>query len=215
MDVPATSPTSTYILRGGFRSGDMSPEQREARESEDPRGDWPQLVLFALLVGAILTVLLMGAVLRTDAPRDDFLVLGTGPARPSAPLPDETGPPLPRQSDPGGTPVDLPLLETELDRMARRSSHDVARLASMADGWTAQIGVFCDPSRVARLVEGFGDQPALFVLPSYHADQPCFRICWNRYSARADALRARDLPAPLRGLLSGDPLPRPVTEVLE
>jgi hypothetical protein len=186
----------------------MGPKRGTERQSEDARVEWPQLVSFALLVGAILTVLIAGAVLRTPPPGGPM-----AESRPPSPVPEE----VPEPAAPDVVPAfgELPPPDTVLDRMASRSSDDLARLASDSAGWTAQLGVFCDAEHVAEVVDRFGELPGLLVLPSYVDDRPCFRICWSRYASRGDASRAGDMPASLRGLLTSEPLARPVTEVLE
>jgi hypothetical protein len=178
----------------------------------------PGILSFVMLAGGILVVVLLAAVMRTDPPVPQLLAATDAPVVDTqtdplveAPANVDTAVPPPSTDDPAEP---LPP-ESVLDRMARRAGADVERLAASAEGWTAQVGVFCDALRVESIVAEFGEQPALLVLPSYHDDRPCFRVCWNRYRARDSAARATDLPDGLRALLSGDPYPRPVTEVLE
>ena len=59
----------------------------------------------------------------------------------------------------------------------------------------------------------YGEYESFHVLPLYHHDQACYRICWSRYDTREAARRAGDLPAGLRSL-EARPLPKPLSEVL-
>jgi len=197
----------------------MSAKQSRGDRREDSgREAWSGVLSFVLLVGGILVVVLLAAVMRTDPPGSRLLAARDAPVmdvptEAGVEPPDDVADPVAPPSTDDPTPTLPP--ETVLDRMARRAGIDVERLAASTDGWTAQVGVFCDARRVESIVAEFGEQPALLVLPSYHDERPCFRVCWNRYRARDSAVRATDLPAGLRALLSGDPYPRRVTEVLE
>jgi len=193
----------------------MSAKQsRTDRRDETGREERAGILSFVMLVGGILVVVLLAAVMRTDPPTPQLLAAREAPVVDAvAELPaDVAEPVVPRSTD---DPTEALPPESVLDRMARRAGIDVERLAASPEGWTAQVGVFCDPERVESIIAEYGEQPALLVLPSYHDDRPCFRVCWNRYRARDTAARAADLPAGLRELLTAEAYPRRVTEVLE
>ena len=73
-----------------------------------------------------------------------------------------------------------------------------ARLAEAGDGWTLQLGVYCDAQYVSSEVERFGRQSSFHVLPILLDGQACFRLCWGSYPSHDAAKRARDLPSALR-----------------
>ena len=179
-------------------------ERRAASDEDRHAEDWPHLVSFGTLLVAVVGVLLLGALLRTEvpgvatgerkAPRTSSGVLVAGPL--------ET--PQHRPAADGAT----------LDRLARRAEADAGRLGRASAEWTAQLGLFCDPARVRELFEQFGDQVSFHILPSLYRDEACFRICWGQYGTAAEAKAARDLPEPLRQIVPV-PLPKPIDEVLE
>ena len=85
-----------------------------------------------------------------------------------------------------------------ISRLGRRAMADVDRLESSGGEWTSQVGVYCDPQRVSRLVARLEDPSDLYVLPVLLDDRPCFRVCWGHYADHGRAKQARDLPAALR-----------------
>jgi septal ring-binding cell division protein DamX len=180
--------------------------KRTPTDEDGQRQDWSHLLSVGGLIGAVLGVLLLAATLRTDAPSSPLLAPTTPP-----PTVDAARPIRPTAAVPTEASVLPPV--APVDRLARRASADLERIAQDGDGWTAQLAVLCDPARVAPLIDRFGDRTALHVLPSLHQDNPCFRICWNRYPTRDEAKRAADLPAALRAI-EARPLPKQVAEVV-
>jgi len=182
---------------------------RKSRPSEDPsREDWSRILAFAGLAASVLGVLLVGAILRTEVPLNAAEPIPAAPGlfserRPIEPVTAERS--APTEPEPSGSILGDPL--------ERRAVADLERLAGDPSGWTAQLAVLCDSERAAALVAGFGEYESFHVLPSYHREQDCYRICWNRYDTIEDARRAGDLPAGLRAL-EPRPLPKPITEVL-
>ena len=165
---------------------------RAASDEENRDGDWPHLVSFGTLLAAVVGVLLLGAVLRTEVPET-----GAGASTTNPPAQDRP-----------------PVLDEDLDGLAQRLRDDVDRLGRVSDEWTAQLGLFCDPLRVRELFDRFGDLAGFHILPSPHGDEVCFRICWGQYRTAAEAKAARDLPESVRKILPA-PFPKPVDEVLE
>ncbi len=176
----------------------MVTQQSRAASDGDRHGeDWPHLVSFGTLLAAVVGVLLLGAVLRTEVSEAD--TGGSGAPTPSSGV-LLAGPREARHATP--------------DRLTRRAQADAGRLSRASDEWTAQLGLFCDPARVRELFEQFGDLASFHILPSVHRDQACFRICWGQYGTAAEAKAAGDLPESLREIMPS-PLPKPVVEVLE
>jgi hypothetical protein len=172
--------------------------------------DWPRLLSFAVLVALVVGVLLLGAILQVDPP-----ATATIEPAPAAPLEHEPPADLvaASESPPRAMGANPPPIRGA-DRLAARATADLARLAAPGNGWTAQLAVLCDPARVERLVDRFGDRSAFHVLPLMHRDDACFRICWNRYATRDDARGAADLPRELREI-QRRPLPKSIAEVVE
>lgn len=170
----------------------VTKDGRAASDKENRGDDWPHLISFGTLLAAVVGVLLLGAVLRTDLPETD-----AGAAT--------TDPPLQHRPQ---------LHDEELDGLAQRLQDDVARLRRVSDEWTTQLGLFCDPLRARELFDRFGDLAAFHILPSLHGDRACYRICWGQYGTAAEAKAARDLPQSVREILPA-PLPKLVAEILE
>jgi len=149
----------------------------------------------------VLGVLLVAAVLRTEVPLN-----AAEPRLPAPAIPSEIRPlePVTASESPGAIVG---------DPLEQRAVADLEKLAGDPTGWTAQLAVLCDTERVATLVARFGEHESFHVLPSYHREQACYRICWSRYDTLEAARRASDLPAGLRAL-EARPLPKPITEVL-
>ena len=175
------------------------------------RDDWPRLLSFAALVAAVLGVLLLGIALRTDRPREATTVRdpATAPQRGDAARGAEPPAAVPREFVDDASPPSAPAI-----RLAERAATDLERLAAIGDGWTAQLAVLCDRTRVAHLLERFGEHASFYVLPSLQGDSACFRICWNRYAEREAARRADDLPPALRAI-EARPLPKAIAAVVE
>lgn len=186
--------------------------QRNRGSSDENRGrdDWPRLLSFGAWVVAVLGVLLLGFALRTDRPRD-----ATHQRAPTAisERPDAGHATEPREPAPPVLAADVSPPSAPADRLATRAATDLERIAAIGDGWTAQLAVLCDRTRVTELLERFGDRAPFYVLPSLQGDSACFRICWNRYADREAARRSADLPPALRAI-EARPLPKAITEVV-
>ncbi len=195
----AAAPPRAYIGPSGIRQVDAMPTQPRSAKSDGAgrSEDWPHLFSFGTLLAAVIGVLLLGAMLRTEAPEAQ-IGRSEVPTTSSGVL--------------VAGPSEAP--HAALDRLAQRARADAGRLGSASDEWTAQLGLFCDPARVWELFEQFGDLASLHILPSLHRDQACFRICWGQYRTAAEAKAARDLPESLRRIVPS-PLPKPVDELLE
>lgn len=185
--------------------------KRTSKDEDRARDDWPRLLAFAALVAAVVAVLLLGVALRTDRPRQtaNDQALPAAPerradVRATAP-PDAASSELAVEAHPPSVPA---------NRLATRAATDLERLAASADGWTAQLAVLCDRTRVSQLIERFGEHGPFHVLPALQGDSACFRICWNRYADRDAARRAADLPPALRAI-EARPLPKAISEVVE
>jgi hypothetical protein len=184
---------------------------RTGDDADKARDDWPRHLAFAGLVAAVLAVLLLGVALRTDRPHDTAIER------------DLRAEPGPREAVGGDAPAaavsrqladDAERPPASVNRLAARAAADLERLAASGDGWTAQLAVLCDRTRVNQLLERFGQNGPFHVLPVLQGDSACFRICWNRYARRDAAQRAADLPAALRAI-EAHPLPKAISEVVE
>jgi hypothetical protein len=182
----------------------MPPEKQQTPE------DWKQLLSFGGLAGAVLAILLLGALLSTDSPRTTIQA-GLGPPAPGADLTTPTAPPP--ETSRTTPPADRAPADPPADHLARRALADLERMTG-AQGWTAQLAVLCDAEHVGALTERFGDDDAYYLLPVLHGDTACFRICWNRYPTREQAASAADLPRAMRAIESR-PLPKNIAEVVE
>ena len=190
--------------------GMVAQRNRKAPDEDRTRDDWPRLLSFGALVVAVLGVLLLGFALRIDRPRD-----ATNERDPAAaPGPRDamrgTEPPDPA---PPELAADVPPPSAPANRLATRAAMDLERLAATGDGWTAQLAVLCDRTRVTELLDRFGQHAPFYVLPSLQGDNACFRLCWNRYADREAARRADDLPPALRAI-EARPLPKAIAEIV-
>lgn len=154
---------------------------------------------------AVVGVLILGAILSSDSPPD--------PVRPPV-GPDEAPVALSAAPQPEFGASAAALQEDAAARLAPRVQRDVERLDAAGHDWTAQLAVLCDIGQTERMVRLYGADPAFYVLPKDHADQPCFRICWSHYRTRQQAKDARDLPAALRSF-EPNPVPKSVEQVLQ
>jgi septal ring-binding cell division protein DamX len=191
--------------------GMVAQRKRTTSDEDRARDDWPRLLSFAALFAAVLGVLLLGAVLRTDRPREAAVErdLATAPVREDSVRVTAAPTAAPRELADEGLPP-----SATVNLLAARAATDLERLAAMGSGWTAQLAVLCDRTRVTQLLERFGEHAPFYVLPSLQGDSACFRICWNRYTEREAAQRAADLPPALREIESR-PLPKAISEVVQ
>jgi hypothetical protein len=182
---------------------------RKNTPSEDPsREDWSRILAFAGLAASVLGILLVGAVLRTEVPLN-----AAEPRLPAPGIPSESRPIEPATADRAAATPSEPPGSIVDDPLEQRAVADLEKLAGDPSGWTAQLAVLCDTEHAATLVSRFGEHESFHVLPSYHREQACYRICWSRYDTLEAARRANDLPAGLRAL-EARPLPKSITEVL-
>lgn len=151
---------------------------------------WREWLPSAGLLSIVLTLLMLGAVLETDPETAE-----TTPAQdPAPPAPASTAAPAA-----GG-----------LDERARR---DLER-AGAADGpWTLQLLYSCDRDNASRLVQRFGDEDRLMVIPLTDGGRACWRFCWGRFADRAVAVSDPRLPPHLRSAFER-PQPRRIEELL-
>jgi septal ring-binding cell division protein DamX len=197
--------------------------QRSGRSGDGPR----ELAVSALLVGATVIILGAGGLLRSGPEREhpaSATVASSPPAVPVetapdfppqpraagsapetiAPMPAPPATPSPRGRPAASAPVVPP--PGSVGALARRAVADVARIGRARGRWTAQVLVACREDTVERLTGKVPAAAPLYLLPVEIRGEPCFRACWGDYPSRAEAGRARDLPAVLRG---GEPV-RPV-----
>jgi hypothetical protein len=181
------------------------PTTRNGGGGSGPAGapdGWRGTAAFAALFGGVLAVLLLGAVLRKER----------GPSGRSGPVPAAL-------ADPAMPPAAEPALAAEpagrgFDRLAARVLADSDRLAGPGPAWTAQVAVLCDVARAEDLLDRFGSDSSLHLLPAFVGEEACVRVCWSRYESGEAARSAADLPQALRALQQ-QPLPKRVAEVLE
>jgi septal ring-binding cell division protein DamX len=191
--------------------GMVAQRKRTTSDEDRVRDDWPRLLSFAALFAAVLGVLLLGALLRTDRPREAAIDHDrtTAPERKDA----VRSTAAPTAAPPAFADDEFPPSATAYP-LAARAATDLERLAAVGDGWTAQLAVLCDRTRVTQLLERFGEHAPFYVLPSLQGDSACFRICWNRYAEREAAQRAADLLPALRAI-EARPLPKAISEVVQ
>ena len=195
-EVADDTPRSVQVPLGG--------DDEHTRRSLALRENLPHLLPVGTLVGAVLGVLILGAVLRSgEAPN------GADP-RPAAVSEGRSAEPTPQDRTlqaAAGRPADKRAL-------AGRVEADLERMAAAGGGFTAQLALLCDAARVQQILDRFGDHRPLHVLPTFHEDRACFLVCWNRYSTPKLAKQARDLPAPLRSI-QPEPLPKEISKILQ
>ncbi len=100
-------------------------QSRSASDADRHGEDWPQLISFSMLLAAVIGVLLLGAVLRTEVPDADAGG-GEAPGPSSAVLAAGAG----------------ELRHRGPDRLAQRAAADLHRLGRASGEWTAQLGLF-------------------------------------------------------------------------
>ena len=159
----------------------------------------PHLLPVGTLVGAVLGVLILGAVLQSEEPSTAAAPRAVAAAE--ARSPDRTAA--------AGSEA-----SSRIHGLARRVEQDLERMAAPGDGWTAQLALLCDPSRVQQILDRFGSQRPLHILPTFHNDDACFLVCWNRYPTSERAKKASDLPAALRSV-QPKPLPKEIAKILQ
>jgi len=180
------------------------------KDRQSGSSDARHLLSVGLPLGTVLGVLILGAALQSGAPEaasSGQSAVADPPLPPPAsyeqrrrtvPAPDETPSPEATVRRPAPAPAP-PDAGDAISRLGHRAMADVGRLESSGDEWTSQVGVYCDPQRVSRLVAQLEVPSDLYVLPVFLDDRPCFRVCWGHYADRGLAKQARGLPAALRG----------------
>jgi hypothetical protein len=168
-----------------------------------------RLWMAAGLLGAVLALLLTGAVLEIDpAEHPPALgsagVGGTGAAgREGAPI---------RSAAEGAHPGS-PDGPTLLARLGRRALDDARRLGADPGQFTLQLAVACQADTVDALVERVRDESDLYVLPMTLDGRSCFRVCWGSFDT-SERARRQVLPPGLATVVER-PLVREIAEVLE
>ena len=177
---------------------------REARPSA--RGildERRRLIAAGSLSVAVTVVLVLGAILRTDAPFAEMTVpvaeevpttgvtqepatAERGAISPPAPAPQPTvaapaKPPSSRPAPTGGA-------------LAERAAADRERLLDSGGSYTLQLMVSCDPDNARRVLGLIGGTSRLYVLPVELDGNACYRLCWGSYPTRESAERATDIP---------------------
>ncbi len=177
-----------------------------------PADGWRKFVPFVGLVGAVVGVLILGAMLRSGVrdplpvperrpPSDEAKSLTPGP---SGRAQDHVPPTLPASTTP-----DPP----QLNELARRAQSDLDRLSSSRQAWTLKLATVCDPANAQRWLDQVGDESKLFFVPILIDDRACFRLSWGRFDSRDRAAAAR-LPAALRSFAAVEPSPSSVEQIL-
>ena len=187
----------------------MDGGQKMTKNRQSSSSDARHLLSVGLPLGIVLSVLILGAALQSgpatatsggqsavaDPPLPPPASYGqsrsTVPSAAETPAPEATV----RRPEPAPATLDG---SGAISRLGRRAMADLGRLESSGDEWTSQVGVYCDPQRVSRLVALLEDASDLYVLPVLLEDRPCFRVCWGHYADHGRAKQARDLPAALR-----------------
>jgi hypothetical protein len=172
--------------------------------ASEPR--WPHLLSVGLLVGSISGALILGAAFKSDAPSGEQLGVGH-------PVPQPVHDTRPSPTAP--SPLEASLVEGGLaERATLRAERDLERVSETPGSWTAQLALLCDADRVGQIVDEFGAEPELYILPAYHDGKACFLVCWGLFDHIDGARTADGLPSALRSALS-DPYPKRLTDVFE
>lgn len=168
------------------------------------------------LVAGVLGTLLLGGILRIDAPAVEAEPPGIitvapvaggslgrpdpGPAITPPRSPATAWEPAARAEPPQVDPLPL------VDR-----TDDAQRLANAGADWTLQFMVTCSEDVTDRLLQEVGADDRLYLLPIVIDDRACTRICWDAFRSRDRALVA-DFPDALRRI-NPQPIARTVAEV--
>jgi len=199
----------------------MSDEREETLRggSASGTGGWREFASSALLVGAVLTILAAGFLLKTERTADPGtpspaeapaeILLGST-ITPEVATPESAVAPTPTSAPaleppeaparPAAAPADPSVTADPLfEKMANRAGADLARIATARNAWTAQLLVACRLETVDRVLAASKGAATLYVLPVEVHGDACFRICWGAYKTAKDAAAAADLPKALRG----------------
>jgi septal ring-binding cell division protein DamX len=163
-----------------------------------------RLIAAGSLSAAVTVVLVLGAILRTDAPFAETTV----PFAEPTPTAGVTGKPAAANGGPIATPAPVarptaeaaaetpPSHRTPTDgTLGERAAADRERLADSGASYTVQLMVSCDPDNARRVLRMIGEDSRLYVLPIELDGNACYRMCWGSYPSRAKAENAADLPA--------------------
>ena len=177
--------------------------------------DRPHFLAFVLLLASVaLVVVVAFALRRGPGPEPSTADEPTLSPEAAVPAPEIEPSRAGRDTSSGSPPAAPPYEPVPADPLAERVGGDLHRLAAGGAGFTAQVAVLCDESRVRSVMAQFGAESPLHVLPSFQGQRPCFRLCWSHYADREAARRATDLPAALREIAPA-PVPKAVAEVVE
>lgn len=189
-------------------------DETSAATTSSP-GDGASLLASGGLVFAILGIVVLTALLRTEPRRPEAPPAVEAEPAPTEAMaatatPEETAPPELPPARPVPPPEPPP--DPRLAALAARAERDLSRLAGIPDRWTAQLIVAKDPASVERLVRASKGDQRLYVLPAEEGGEPRFRVCWGVYRNSKEASAAADLPATLRS--REKPIAKPVAKVL-
>ena len=93
------------------------------------------------------------------------------------------------------------------------AAEDAQRLAEHGDGWTLQFLMACERQTLEPIVDALNDQHNFFLLRYPSPERECYRICWGRFSSKAEANGPRAYPDALRAV-EATPWATPVASVL-
>ncbi len=177
-----------------------------------PVEGWRKFVPFVGLVGAVIGVLILGALLRGGI-RAPLPV-----AEPRTPPVEAASPtPVPSRTTQEHVPPTLPASTTpdppRLKELARRAQSDLDRLSRARQSWTLKLATVCDPANAQRWLDQVGEESKLFFVPVLIDERACFRLSWGEFDSRDRAASAR-LPAALRTFAAVEPSPAPVEQIL-
>jgi septal ring-binding cell division protein DamX len=157
-----------------------------------------RLIAAGSLSAAALGVLVLGAVLRADAPFDESTVPAvarTLPPADTAAAPVEVASPSVERPSPRRESPPPPRPDPEAGSLEQRAASDPGRLLDGRGSYTLQLIVSCDPDNARRHLDLLEASARLFVLPVELDGKDCYRLCWGRYDTRNAAATAADVPA--------------------
>jgi septal ring-binding cell division protein DamX len=200
--------------------------KKRNRESREPKrgalDERRRLIAAGSLSTAVVIVLVVGAVLRTDAPFAETTVPVSEPTTTTrvvdAPLPEPpeaTPSPEPRMAREAVATPDRHASRTPrpAGSLAARASADLDRMLDSGGSYTLQLMVSCDLDNARNKLDLAGNNPRLYVLPMELDGKDCYRLCWGSYSTRENAEKVDDLPASLASALDDPPRVRAVAEL--
>ena len=161
-------------------------KKKKRSPGETERGHAPSARSAALILGSVGVIVVLGFLLKTDAPLEAVEPLAIETPAPT-PEPAAASAPEPLAVDP--SPAGDPL--------ADRAVADLARLRA-AGGFTLQLAVVCDATGAQGMVDAGGGASGLYLLPALIDGRSCYRVCWGAGRDAETARRAADLPAALR-----------------